>query len=260
MVKDGSGLLKRFFVDDAVYTRNRTFRLFRSSKYAKQAELTTSDGYESVHAIGSLAFFKSTLVCAVGKNDEGGLRLIECELLPGAAQTRAYAVGVHQSSSRQQDGGQPSPYPQIDRYITNHIRQRHGSSTGYAYLRSATYFPEGKTIVYHIGGDKYCANVGRQHRSNHVLYVVDLRLGLFVQRCTDPECRASKFQSDPLYLPVALSPFAAQGVQMHEIDDDLILQAAELVDPSSSGTVPDEGDDRNGGDLDDSVLAAMELP
>lgn len=49
--------------------------------------------------------------------------------------------------------------------------------------------PAGRLLLLNIRGSRYCGNVGREHRSNGVFYVVDLEAGLWCQRCYDPDCR-----------------------------------------------------------------------
>lgn len=39
-----------------------------------------------------------------------------------------------------------------------------------------------------MGGNRWCLNKNRQHKSNHIFFVVDLGRGVFYQKCHDMEC------------------------------------------------------------------------
>ena len=38
-------------------------------------------------------------------------------------------------------------------------------------------------------GGHFCENVGRNHRSNYIFFVINFSDGVFCQKCHDPECR-----------------------------------------------------------------------
>lgn len=97
------------------------------------------------------------------------------------------------------DMGQESPYPKVDQFIKENISR--GSVQGY--IRRCAYFKEGNgcgaegraytsvcvciaatkmnpaksavhlvlgnTITYDIGNNRWCANIGRPHKSNHIM-------------------------------------------------------------------------------------------
>jgi hypothetical protein len=60
------------------------------------------------------------------------------------------------------------------------------------------------TITYQLSGTKYCHRIGRQHRSNHVMYEANLNQGYVTQRCWDPDCRG--YKSSPYFLPHSALP------------------------------------------------------
>lgn len=55
-------------------------------------------------------------------------------------------------------------------------------------------------------GSRWCARIGRQHRSNNVAWHVSLARQVAWQTCYDPECRALRFASAPTTLPPELVP------------------------------------------------------
>jgi hypothetical protein len=54
-------------------------------------------------------------------------------------------------------------------------------------------------VTYQITGTKYCHRIGRHHKSNHIMFEVNLNQGYIVQKCWDPDCRG--FKSSPFYIP-----------------------------------------------------------
>ena len=63
-------------------------------------------------------------------------------------------------------------------------------------------------IVYQIGGNRFCHNIGRHHKSNNVIYCADLPLGGYFQKCLDPDCRQVDYRSPLQPLPAAINPEA----------------------------------------------------
>lgn len=87
-------------------------------------------------------------------------------------------------------------------------------------------------IVYQMGGSRYCDNIGRQHKSNHVMMIVDLSYGIFYQKCMDSECRKSAFKSSYYSIPSELNPFTymERDEKMFEgISDEDIVRLSEQI-------------------------------
>jgi hypothetical protein len=94
-----------------------------------------------------------------------------------------------------------SPYPLMDQYIIRVLTEKDGK---HAFIRGWTYFRERKMIVYQIGGSRYCENIGRQHKSNHIIMIVDLHHNIFYQKCMDPDCKKAAFKSSCEKIPSEL--------------------------------------------------------
>ena len=99
----------------------------------------------------------------------------------------------------------PSPFPVLDRYVANVLGSR-GGAVGWIRawdcdrLLSSSATP--CCITYHMKGNRYCERVGRQHRSNNVMWTVDLGCMRCYQTCHDPDCRAVGFRGEPICLPL----------------------------------------------------------
>lgn len=57
------------------------------------------------------------------------------------------------------------------------------------------------SLCFHISHNRWCHRIGRPHKSNHIMVVVDLLLGVAFQTCMDPDCRAVGFRSRPVSVP-----------------------------------------------------------
>lgn len=55
-------------------------------------------------------------------------------------------------------------------------------------------------------GSRWCARIGRHHRSNNVVWHVNLGRQVAWQTCLDPQCRAERFASRTVPLPPELIP------------------------------------------------------
>eukprot|EP00731_Ephydatia_muelleri_P027309 Em0019g182a len=148
--------------DESVYTRNRNFRLFLSSKLGKKVPLIVAKENK----------FKS-----------------------------AYGV------DHEKHGKDHSPYPGVDLFIGGEIGKDGGRPGS---IRRWTFFPQGKLIVYDIKDNRWCGNIGREHKSNNIMIVVDLSLGVFYQKCYDPDCRKANYRSKDHILPAEVNPVHCQ--------------------------------------------------
>jgi hypothetical protein len=62
----------------------------------------------------------------------------------------------------------------------------------------SNYYNCNYSITYQISGSRYCRRVAREHKSNHIMFEVNLQRGFAVQKCWDPDCRG--YRSPPIYI------------------------------------------------------------
>ncbi|XP_021892243.1 DNA-directed primase/polymerase protein isoform X3 [Carica papaya] len=93
-----------------------------------------------------------------------------------------------------------SPFPVLDHFIESIATI--GNVSGK--IRCWYWFSEYGLIVYSMLRNRYCARIGRQHKSNHVMYVVDLGRAVYYQKCHDPDCRG--YRSPLCLVPMDIIP------------------------------------------------------
>ncbi|NWI11352.1 PRIPO protein, partial [Crypturellus soui] len=200
IVNDKEGC-KQLFVDLGVYTKNRNFRMFKSSKAGKNVILKIAEDNKFVPTCEkniSLeeAYFLSSLVCNVGMHKNNTCGFVSTESL---------------------EGYQESPYPEIDSFVRSLVN-KDGVQGG---IRQWNYFSPEEIIVYDIYGYRWCENIGRAHKSNNIMILVDLKKEVWYQKCHDPVCREKNFKSQSFPLPPRIClPFLFREEEEYAVMDE----------------------------------------
>uniref|UniRef100_A0A0D9S2F3 DNA-directed primase/polymerase protein n=1 Tax=Chlorocebus sabaeus TaxID=60711 RepID=A0A0D9S2F3_CHLSB len=190
---------KHLFVDLGVYTRNRNFRLYKSSKIGKRVALEVTEDntffpIRSKDVSDEYQYFLSSLVSNVRFSDT--LRILTCD----PSQNKQKGVGYFNSigtSVETIEGFQCSPYPEVDHFVLSLVN-KDGIKGG---IRRWNYFFPEELLVYDICKYRWCENIGRAHKSNNIMILVDLKNEVWYQKCHDPVCKAENFKSDCFPLP-----------------------------------------------------------
>ncbi|KAL7107035.1 hypothetical protein ACP275_06G028600 [Erythranthe tilingii] len=187
------------FVDTAVYTRNRCFRLPFSSKAGKSSVLLPSGRFKCKE-MGEKEIFMASLICNMDADSE---KLLICKMDLDCV--KALHFETEATNNIQTYGGYPenfdldawtsdssttylmgkSPLPALDAFVEAIASK--GNVSGK--IRSWYWFSEYGLMVHSMSRSRYCERIGREHKSNHVIYVVDLRRAVYYQKCHDPDCR-----------------------------------------------------------------------
>ena len=198
------------FVDLAVYTKNRAFRMYLSSKQGRASVLEPGPfnqfPFDDSTNASVAEFLKQSLVsvptatvwtCIVASlNDAPSVRELEHQFGSGSAPPpnhRANSGARIRRSRHPAVNGPPSPFPLIDDQVCRIATS--ACPRACARVRSWALDEETSTLRLDIADNRYCFNARRAHKSNHVYYVVDIARGTIVQRCLDPDCRG--FASSP---------------------------------------------------------------
>ena len=192
-VKEKEGKLGHF-IDLSVYSRNRNFRLYLSTKLGKTAQLSVSatdvssavlleENCEKSQADIEWRIFCNSLITNVGET-ASVISLENINTTTTSIRLAKCRETVIKSSCR-------SPYPEIDKFVSELVYPGRVRQWRYEGLTDS--------LVYDIAGNRYCSNVGRHHRSNHVFFTCQLSPGVLQQGCYDPSC--SGYRGPQIRLP-----------------------------------------------------------
>ena len=220
-------------VDTSVYSRNRLFRLYLSSKFGKTAVLApaqgcTFAGVDESTREGVVALLEASLVaplggadliaskpalvleCSSGSSDSSDSRSSSsaalCSLGSPLQQAEPPTSGQRRAGFREAGdiGLAPaSEWPHVELCVLAHAARAGGSALPPPSVRAweLECGPENepRLVTLHMQRHRFCHRIARAHKSNNVYYVVDLKAGSFVQRCHDPDCRGYVSPKWPLW-------------------------------------------------------------
>lgn len=230
MVRNCNGK-KTPFVDASVYSRNRCFRLVGSSKFGKTARLLPEDHPKNGERLSiPEEFFYNSLVCNVSAT---------AKLLGSPKPASEYSSSPYKTYrprgspgnfNIQMNNSDESLHEKdnIDKYIMSIVSPSGGSIHAVTCLNGA--------LSYAIrGGYKYCGRIGRHHKSNNVILIVDVKTRTGYQKCFDPDC--SQYCSDGWDIPAWVFPEVqagkdeATGDEIEQFMNDLDARILEGSNP-----------------------------
>ncbi|XP_061175416.1 DNA-directed primase/polymerase protein-like [Saccostrea echinata] len=192
---------KTAFCDLGVYTKNRNFRLYLSSKFGKNNPLVVAPENEFLPSTATKCYEEGIFMQSLISNVKFSPRM---RILKFGGMQRDSRRFVKNSSTcvASLEGYRTSPYPEIDAFLGKLVQEvdtRGG-------IRHWTYFSQGELIVYEMANYRFCHNINRSHRSNNVMFIVDLKKRIYYQKCHDPVCRSQNFKSSDFPLPDSVFP------------------------------------------------------
>ncbi|KAM6971958.1 DNA-directed primase/polymerase protein [Aplochiton taeniatus] len=201
--KDGQQSL---FVDLGVYTKNRNFRLYKSSKAGKNAAFTVAEDNEFVpktemNVTAEESLFLASLISNVSYT---GQRILTWDVA-NAESDSGNAVECCKAGSKRSSvslaGYQGSPHQDVDDYVLTMVKKDGVQGS----IRRWHYFASEQLIVYDILKYRWCENVGRFHKSNNIMILVNLKEEVWYQKCHDPACTDFRSSSYPLPQEICVS-------------------------------------------------------
>ena len=182
-VKDQEGNMTHF-IDLSVYSRNRNFRLYLSTKLGKTAQLSVSaidvssavlleECSEKCQDDVEWRIFCNSLITNVDQTASViSLENIDTTTTSPTRRPKSTETVIKSSSS--------SPYPEIDKFVSELVFPGR--------VRQWRYDGQTDSLLYDIAGNRYCSNIGRQHRSNNIFFTCHLSPGVLQQGCYDQSC------------------------------------------------------------------------
>lgn len=180
-------------IDLGVYTRNRAFRLFLSSK-AKKKEVLQCTRRFWTHREERDIFYRS-LVTNIDK--EQNKKLIEYHDVTVSLSQKSNGCatifsghGYRRDSLSQNPTKQKElPCAELVEFVLNDFDSWSDAKMNKAAVRSWVAFPDHDTLILNLVGNRYCENIKRQHKSNNVMLILDFQRGVYHQKCHDPDCK-----------------------------------------------------------------------
>ncbi|TVU39374.1 hypothetical protein EJB05_12788 [Eragrostis curvula] len=214
-----SGPVDQLFMDTAVYSRNRCFRLPFSSKSGKKSFLVPTRRFKCKEMNDKDVFMES-LICRLDDNCD---KLLICKLDLECKKTLHFDseisipriqgnncknhIVTYRSDFPQEHTYGRSPFPALDGFIESIAS--FGNVSGK--IRSWYWFSQYGLMIYSMSRSRYCEHIGREHKSNHVqtlissvandliastlmsnapvMYIVDFQRAAYYQKCYDPDCQ-----------------------------------------------------------------------
>ncbi|KAL2334801.1 hypothetical protein Fmac_016014 [Flemingia macrophylla] len=251
----------QLFVDTAVYSRNRVFRLLFSSKAGKSSVLLPTKRFKCKD-LGEEDMFMASLICnmdvdcktfLVCKTDLDCVKTLHFDTEENISVGNSGQIPPEFTLDTRTSGDVStayfmgkSPFPFLDKFILSVASV--GNIPGK--IHSWYFFSEFGLVVYSMTKNRYCERIGRQHKSNNVIYVVDLRMAVYYQKCHDPDCRGYRSPLRQIPVHVFSNPSDVTGSfgllddeqpvddkWRHQLDDSkeqTFLQYEDIVEDNSN--------------------------
>lgn len=217
MTNDGEW---KSIIDKNVYTKNRNFRLFLSSKATDRTRVLRISPYNVFVPIvqpivqgmeTEKAFFLASLILNVN-ND--GSRVISLSDLPFAQDSshmaivpaRPYQLGNHQAlipgggriGNLTSTGAANSllgfhrSYPKMVNFFDEMLSN--WSVGPFRFRNIPRFYPDitSNIILINFDGYRFCERIGRHHKRNNIYLLLDTVKEVWYQKCQDSDCRGFK--------------------------------------------------------------------
>ncbi|KAI1700698.1 DNA-directed primase/polymerase protein [Ditylenchus destructor] len=233
MLKDNVGVIKdedgssKLLCDRSVYSRNRNFRLFLSSKCGTSPNpilklAKSCRFYQDSIPPSNAQIFLDSLVIPVfydrfdimeipgSSSDDQESQPVQQPL------TRTYRPDIISSNTAPvqkeniivlSSGPASSPFPALDEFMLGVFRKLNreaGIRMWQTFLWKNLEKERWERIIqYQLSNCRFCHNKGREHRRQNVYWKVNLDFGFYVQRCFDVvDCPG--FETKPVHLPAKI--------------------------------------------------------
>eukprot|EP01129_Flabellula_baltica_P000571 TRINITY_DN10558_c0_g1_i1.p1 TRINITY_DN10558_c0_g1~~TRINITY_DN10558_c0_g1_i1.p1 ORF type:complete len:450 (+),score=69.60 TRINITY_DN10558_c0_g1_i1:29-1351(+) len=196
-VKSGESIVS--IIDESVYSKNRNFRIYQSSKIGKASYLTLDP--ESAYPFTSDD--NILLECMICNTHKDISHLVKFEISPYSGldltgnhisnpttHVKKYLNSDPVSRSQSQ-----FKYPLLNRFILIELSKREGSPGS---IREWISY-KNDTMICAIEGNRYCGNIQREHKSNGIFFVISPQQRVYYQKCHDPDCKS--YRSPPTPIP-----------------------------------------------------------
>lgn len=154
-----------FFLDLAVYSRNRNFRILFSSKLSTARPLLPDPKWPPGSPLSPAELFLRSLVTYVSSDTRPLLLPWSC-VCGGPLQSFPLPSRPSEQNSpvsSDLSGSGSSLFPEIDAFLMREVLRGSGK------VRRWSYLPKRELLTYDLCGNRFCHRIGRPHRSNNVM-------------------------------------------------------------------------------------------
>ena len=185
------------FVDMGVYSRNRNFRIWKSSKIEKNKSLD----YLDARPLNFNDFVESLVTRTEGYES------FKLHDFPD----KTVAVSIKSDLSSRLS--HVVPVPSDDHYDVKCALLKISGAPSL----TIKIIPGTRILIATMIGNRFCLNLNREHKSNNVYYHVNLERGTCHQRCFDPDCKGFKGPEYSIYTGEIMERDLFEGVSDGEI-------------------------------------------
>lgn len=177
-----------FIADLSVYSRNRQFRIWRSTKLGQNRflQIAEENEYSSDTARDFLQHSLVTSTPQIGQQPV----LLTCER--PRSRMRPY-----KNTDTTQIERVASKTSYLDDYVLDTIRSTENYEN--VSISRIVYYPQRECVIYAIDGSRWCKKLGRHHSQNRPYFVADMKKGTLYQKCPAMDCRG--YRSTSLEIP-----------------------------------------------------------
>ncbi|XP_035227110.1 DNA-directed primase/polymerase protein-like isoform X2 [Stegodyphus dumicola] len=193
-------------IQAGVYSKNRNFRMYLSTKYGKRAPLVLSAHNQyrpsvkvKLKDIDEIIFYDSLVTYY--RDGRSTKNFINYKTKYSPIIQLQNGLSVKKNNNACGSSGCSSPFPEVDNFVLTLIRD----NFMVGFIRKWTFISKEQLLIYDIGNYRFCWNIERHHKSNNIMIIVDIQKNLYYQKCHDPECRAQNFKSKAKMLPEFVS-------------------------------------------------------
>lgn len=182
---NGRGL--NIIADLCVYSRNRHFRIYRSSKLDREEHLVVAK--ENLYPLLSQEqFFNDSLVVyPAGPSSDQQLTCAPMEQSP--------KKNIPGKEKKPANISQTHKY--LDDFVLSEIQKmQHFKDSVIADILHST---SGMCVAYFVKGSRWCQHVNREHSSNRPYFCANMKFGTLYQMCHSSGCRG--YRSNPIRIP-----------------------------------------------------------
>ena len=200
-----------FLVDTTVYTKNRHFRIYRSSKLGKEQHLLVSKSNE-FPIISEQEFLLQSLVVGVGSSSNE--KFLTCE----ATERKEVKATKSKEVVDKDPPRMVTRHKQLDEFVINFIHNTKGNQ--HAVIEDIKPAESGLCFAYI--GSFWCMNVQRKHSKNRSYFIANMKLGTVYQKCFSGKCENFRSPSAPIPIDIV--------EKFHIGDVDAFLEVLEASD------------------------------